>query len=85
LENKTAASFASILNIGWAAVHTQLDNIRVRDDPERRRSITFVGNITGLSMLLTDLAAKELEILTEAVPQAKQIGVLWNPAVRDER
>jgi putative ABC transport system substrate-binding protein len=37
------------------------------------------GNITGLSMLLTDLAAKELEILTEAVPQAKRIGVLWNP------
>ena len=37
------------------------------------------GNITGLSMLLTDLAVKELEILTEAVPQAKRIGVLWNP------
>jgi putative ABC transport system substrate-binding protein len=37
------------------------------------------ANITGLSMLLTDLAAKELEILTEAVPQAKRIGVLWNP------
>ena len=37
------------------------------------------GNITGLSMLLTDLAAKELEILTEAVPEARRIGVLWNP------
>jgi putative tryptophan/tyrosine transport system substrate-binding protein len=37
------------------------------------------GNITGLSMLYTDLAAKELEVLTEAVPQAKRIGVLWNP------
>jgi putative ABC transport system substrate-binding protein len=37
------------------------------------------ANITGLSMLLTDLAAKELEILTEAVPQAKRVGVLWNP------
>jgi putative ABC transport system substrate-binding protein len=37
------------------------------------------GNITGLSMLLTDLVAKELEILSEALPQAKQIGVLWNP------
>jgi hypothetical protein len=37
------------------------------------------GNITGLSMLLTDLAAKELEILTQAVPQATRIGVLWNP------
>src|SRR5262245_42319041 len=37
------------------------------------------GNITGLAMLLTDLAAKELEILKEAVPQATRIGVLWNP------
>jgi putative ABC transport system substrate-binding protein len=30
-------------------------------------------------MLLTDLAAKELEILKEAVPRARRIGVLWNP------
>jgi len=37
------------------------------------------GNITGLTMLLTDLSAKELEILKEAVPQAGRIGVLWNP------
>jgi putative tryptophan/tyrosine transport system substrate-binding protein len=37
------------------------------------------GNITGLSMLLTELAAKELQILKEAVPQATRIGVLWNP------
>jgi putative tryptophan/tyrosine transport system substrate-binding protein len=37
------------------------------------------GNITGLSMVLTDLVAKELEILTEVVPQATRIAVLWNP------
>jgi putative tryptophan/tyrosine transport system substrate-binding protein len=37
------------------------------------------GNITGLSMLLTELAAKELEILHEVVPRATRIGVLWNP------
>jgi hypothetical protein len=30
-------------------------------------------------MLLTDLAVKELEILTEVLPQVKRIGVLWNP------
>ena len=38
------------------------------------------GNITGLSMLLTDLVGKELEILTEVVPKAKRIAVLWNPS-----
>jgi ABC-type uncharacterized transport system substrate-binding protein len=37
------------------------------------------GNITGLTMVMTDLAAKELEILKEAIPQATRIGVLWNP------
>jgi putative ABC transport system substrate-binding protein len=37
------------------------------------------GNITGLSDLLTDLVAKQLEMLKEAVPLARRIGVLWNP------
>jgi putative ABC transport system substrate-binding protein len=37
------------------------------------------GNITGLSMVFTEIAAKELEILHEAIPQAKRIGVFWNP------
>jgi putative ABC transport system substrate-binding protein len=38
------------------------------------------GNITGLSTLLTDLVAKELEILKEALPQTTRIGILWNPS-----
>jgi ABC-type uncharacterized transport system substrate-binding protein len=33
------------------------------------------GNITGLSMLLTDLVAKELEIFKEAMPQATAL--IW--------
>jgi putative ABC transport system substrate-binding protein len=37
------------------------------------------GNITGMSMLLTELVAKGLEMMTEALPQAHRIGVLWNP------
>jgi hypothetical protein len=37
------------------------------------------SNITGLSMLLTELAVKELEILKEAVPQAFRLGIIWNP------
>jgi hypothetical protein len=32
------------------------------------------GNITGFSMLLTEMAAKELEILHEALPGAARIG-----------
>jgi ABC-type uncharacterized transport system substrate-binding protein len=37
------------------------------------------GNITGLSMLLTELSAKELEILKEAIPQGFRFAVIWNP------
>jgi putative tryptophan/tyrosine transport system substrate-binding protein len=37
------------------------------------------GNITALANLLADLVAKDLEILMEALPQAKRVGVLWNP------
>jgi ABC-type uncharacterized transport system substrate-binding protein len=37
------------------------------------------GNITGLSELTTELNAKALETLKDSVPQARRIGVLWNP------
>jgi putative ABC transport system substrate-binding protein len=37
------------------------------------------GNITGLTMLLTDIVAKDLEIFKDALPQASRIGILWNP------
>jgi putative ABC transport system substrate-binding protein len=37
------------------------------------------GNITGMSMLLTEISVKELEILRETLPNAAHIGVLWNP------
>jgi putative ABC transport system substrate-binding protein len=37
------------------------------------------GNITGMSMLLTELAAKGLEVMTENLPQVRRIGILWNP------
>ena len=43
------------------------------------------ANITGLSILLTELVAKELEILKEAVPQATRIGVLFSPSAPSHR
>jgi putative ABC transport system substrate-binding protein len=39
------------------------------------------GNITGLSYYATELTAKRLELLREAVPRITRIGVLANPAV----
>jgi putative ABC transport system substrate-binding protein len=43
------------------------------------------GNITGMSNLLTELSAKQLELLAEAVPGARRIAVLWNPLAPPHR
>jgi ABC-type uncharacterized transport system substrate-binding protein len=43
------------------------------------------GNITGLSVMQSDLTAKALAILKEAVPQAARFGVLWNSTVASGR
>ena len=37
------------------------------------------GNLTGLSDQVAETAAKRLELLVMAVPDAKRIGVLWDP------
>jgi ABC-type uncharacterized transport system substrate-binding protein len=38
------------------------------------------GNVTGLSIQQTDLAAKKLEVLREAVPDVRRLGILANVA-----
>ena len=37
------------------------------------------GNVTGLSILATDMAVKRLEVLKEALPRAGRIAVIVNP------
>jgi ABC-type uncharacterized transport system substrate-binding protein len=37
------------------------------------------GNVTGLTQMNTDLAAKRLQLLKDAAPQISQIAVLWDP------
>jgi hypothetical protein len=39
------------------------------------------GNITGVSLLVTELDAKRLEVLTELVPSGRRFGVLNDPAI----
>ena len=38
------------------------------------------GNLTGVSVLTRDLAAKWLDLLAEAMPGLKRLGVMWDPA-----
>jgi putative ABC transport system substrate-binding protein len=37
------------------------------------------GNITGLSQMVPQLAAKRLELLKETIPKLSRVAVLWNP------
>ncbi len=38
------------------------------------------GNVTGLSTMTSELSAKRLQLLKEAVPGVTRVAVLWNPA-----
>jgi putative ABC transport system substrate-binding protein len=38
------------------------------------------GNVTGLTNMVTDLTAKRLQLLKEAIPTLTRVAVLWNPA-----
>ena len=37
------------------------------------------GNVTGLSIMTTELSTKRLQLLKEAIPRLTRVAVLWNP------
>jgi putative tryptophan/tyrosine transport system substrate-binding protein len=37
------------------------------------------GNVTGLTIMMTDLSAKRLQLLKETIPRLTRVAVLWNP------
>jgi len=40
------------------------------------------GNVTGTSGMFSESSGKRLELLAEAIPGARRVAVLWNPANR---
>jgi ABC-type uncharacterized transport system substrate-binding protein len=42
------------------------------------------ANVTGLTLLSADLAAKRIQFLREAVPTISRVGVIWNPDHADD-
>jgi putative tryptophan/tyrosine transport system substrate-binding protein len=57
-------------------------------DPVARGYVTSLarpgGNITGLFYQQAELAAKKVELLTQAVPGRTSLGILWDALVTDE-
>jgi putative ABC transport system substrate-binding protein len=53
-------------------------------DPVEARLVNSLarpgGNVTGLTLLATELGGKRLELLKEAVPKLARVGVLYDPA-----
>lgn len=58
-------------------------------DPVRAGLVSSLGrpggNATGVTALAPELAGKRLELLSQAVPGLKRVGVLWNPRDPDAR
>jgi putative ABC transport system substrate-binding protein len=42
------------------------------------------GNITGIFVHPIELAAKRIELIREALPQARRLGLLWDATSRDQ-
>jgi putative ABC transport system substrate-binding protein len=61
----------------------------VASDPVGSELVTSLarpgGNATGLSVLIPELVGKVLEQLTQAIPGASRVAVLWQPGAYGER
>ena len=57
--------------------------IAIGDDPVELGLVSSLaqpgGNVTGVTTLATELRAKMLELLKEAVPRLSRVAVLWSP------
>jgi len=52
-------------------------------DPVGSSLVTYLahpgGNVTGLSLMATELSPKRLQLLKETIPRLSRVAVLWNP------
>jgi len=57
--------------------------VAVSNDPVQAGLVASLahpgGNITGVTFVSSDLAAKRLQFLREIAPKLAQVGVIWNP------
>jgi putative ABC transport system substrate-binding protein len=57
--------------------------VAVSNDPVQAGLVVTLarpgGNLTGVTFVSSDLAAKRMQLLTEIAPAISRVGVLWNP------
>jgi putative ABC transport system substrate-binding protein len=57
--------------------------VAVSNDPVQAGLVASLarpgGNVTGVTFVSSDLAAKRLQLLKEAAPTVSRVAVLWNP------
>lgn len=55
------------------------------EDPVRSGYVASLarpgGNITGVTLLVVDLFAKQMELLRQLIPELKRAAILWDPAM----
>jgi putative tryptophan/tyrosine transport system substrate-binding protein len=70
-------------------VNTTIPTVAMVDDPSRHGLAASIarpgGNITGVNLRERELDAKRLELLHEAVPATRRIGILLDPTVPSTR
>jgi putative ABC transport system substrate-binding protein len=71
-----------------AAAHTPVVMIFIDFDPIATGQVATLarpgGSVTGMSVQQTDIAGKKVELLHEAAPTARRIGVLFDAATREQ-
>jgi putative ABC transport system substrate-binding protein len=71
-----------------ASVSVPIVFLAINYDPIERGYVTSLahpgGNITGVFYRQPELAAKQLELLTQAFPDRKRLGVLWDADSADQ-
>jgi len=67
---------------------TPIVMVAIDFDPVERNFVASLskpgGNITGLFLRQVESAAKRLELLAEALPDARRVAVLWDKFTRDQ-
>jgi putative ABC transport system substrate-binding protein len=84
----TAGPEATIRAVKDAADVTPVVMIAVDFDPVASGHVASLahpgGNMTGVTFRQLELAAKRLELLKEALPQATRVAVLWDAAAAEQ-